>query len=81
MKFIQGRAIKKKKFIRKFHQRKERERSGQFYMTGLRLIREALRIGFSLERIIDNPDVLISDSKRETNTKRKAKKFLKCVKF
>jgi TrmH family RNA methyltransferase len=49
------------KFLRQLRQRKERERSGKFYIEGLRLIGEALRTDFPLESIIFSSDLLTSD--------------------
>ena len=49
------------KFIRQLHQKKERKKSGKFYIEGLRLIGEALHTGFPLESIVFCSDLLISD--------------------
>jgi len=49
------------KSIRQLRKRKEREKSGKFYIEGLRLIGEAMRTNFPLESIIFCPDLLISD--------------------
>lgn len=61
MKFISSKSNQYIKFIRQLRQRKEREKSGKFYIEGLRLIGEALRTDFPLESIIYNSDLLISD--------------------
>ena len=48
------------KSIRKLSNRKERDRSGKFYIEGLRLIGEALRTDFPLESILYSSDLLTS---------------------
>ena len=49
------------KFIRQLHQKKERKKSGKFYIEGLRLIGEALHTGFPIESIVFCSELLISD--------------------
>ena len=61
MKIISSKSNRYIKFIRQLRQRKEREKSGKFYIEGLRLIGEALRIDFPLESILYSSDLLISD--------------------
>ena len=61
MKLISSKSNHYIKFLRQLRQRKERERSGKFYIEGLRLIGEALRTDFPLESIIFSSDLLTSD--------------------
>ena len=61
MKIISSKSNQYIKFIRQLRQRKEREKSGKFYIEGLRLIGEALRIDYPLESILYSSDLLISD--------------------
>ena len=61
MKIISSKSNQYIKFIRQLRQRKEREKSGKFYIEGLRLIGEALRTDFPLESILFSSDLLISD--------------------
>lgn len=60
MKFISSTSNQYIKFIRKLRNKKERERSGKFYIEGLRLIGEALRTDFPLESILYCSDLLTS---------------------
>jgi len=61
VKIISSKSNQYIKFIRQLRQRKEREKSGKFYIEGLRLIGEALRTEFPLESILFSSDLLISD--------------------
>jgi len=61
VKLISSKSNQYIKFIRQLRKRKEREKSGKFYIEGLRLIGEALRTDFPLEKIIYSSDLLISD--------------------
>lgn len=61
MKLISSKSNQYIKFIRQLRHRKERERSGKFYIEGLRLIGEALRTDFPLESILFSSDLLISN--------------------
>jgi len=60
MKFISSTSNQYIKSIRKLSNRKERDRSGKFYIEGLRLIGEALRTDFPLESILHSSDLLTS---------------------
>jgi len=60
VKFISSTSNQYIKFIRKLRNKKERERSGKFYIEGLRLIGEALRTDFPLESILYCSDLLTS---------------------
>jgi RNA methyltransferase, TrmH family len=46
--------------IRALRQRKERERSGLFFVEGVRLVGEALQLGADLETLVVAPDLLSS---------------------
>jgi TrmH family RNA methyltransferase len=48
------------KQIRALRQRKERERSGLFFIEGIRLIAEALELGAEIETLLVAPDLLSS---------------------
>jgi TrmH family RNA methyltransferase len=48
------------KQIRALAARKERERSGLFFVEGIRLVAEALRVGAPVERLVVAPDLLTS---------------------
>jgi len=61
MKFISSTSNQYIKFIRQIRKKKERDRSGKFYIEGLRLIGEALRTDFPLESILYCHDLLTSD--------------------
>ena len=61
MKFISSTSNQYIKFIRQLRNRKGREKSGKFYIEGLRLIGEALRTDFPLESILYCHDLLTSD--------------------
>jgi len=61
VKIISSKSNQYIKFIRQLRRRKEREKSGKFYIEGLRLIGEALRTDFPLESILYSSDLLISD--------------------
>ena len=61
MKIISSKSNQYIKFIRQLRKRKERVRSGKFYIEGLRLVGEALRTDFPLENILYSSDLLISD--------------------
>ncbi len=60
MKIISSTSNQYIKSIRKLSNRKERDRSGKFYIEGLRLIGEALRTDFPLESILYSSDLLTS---------------------
>lgn len=48
------------KRIRSLRQRKERERSGLFFIEGIRLVAEAVHMGAPIDTLIVAPDILIS---------------------
>ncbi len=53
------------KRIRALRQRKERERSGLFFVEGIRIVAEAVQIGAPLELLVLCPDLLSSDFARQ----------------
>jgi TrmH family RNA methyltransferase len=53
------------KRIRALRQRKERERSGLFFIEGIRLVAEAVQVGAALETLVVAPELLHSTFARE----------------
>lgn len=53
------------KELRKLRERKERQRSGLFYLEGLRIVAEALQQGAEIETLIVAPELLSSDFGQE----------------
>lgn len=51
--------------IRALRQRKERERSGLFFVEGVRLVGEAVQLGADIESLVVAPELLISPFARE----------------
>jgi RNA methyltransferase, TrmH family len=52
------------KRIRALHGRRERERSGLFLVEGLRVVREAVEMGASIETLVVAPELLVGPSGR-----------------
>src|SRR5438874_11224428 len=70
---ITSRANPAVKAIRALAERKERARTGRYYIEGIRLVTEAVQVDAPLEQVVVAPDLLTSAVGRETVARARAR--------